>query len=152
MESLFEFAKDNLLPHWPFFSWILIAMMIGQVTKNALWTKQRAHARFVDQLPGNSLAKGEARKPVKIQWLWWWGRKTLVLHPVAAGVVIGLIWQNPETADPAWPLAASIGYFAMSGALSTWAYEFLKSMAKKRAGIDLKLPGLDSKPPKPPEG
>jgi hypothetical protein len=35
-----------------------------------------------------------------------------------------------------------MGYFALAGAVSVWAYELLKGLAK-REGIDLKLPGVD---------
>ncbi|RLB42423.1 MAG: hypothetical protein DRH30_04835 [Deltaproteobacteria bacterium] len=133
MESLFEFAKDNLFPHGPFFAWLFLAMLFGQVMKKTLWTKHNA----------------AHKKP---HWIWWWAYKSMALHPVLVGVIIGLLWQNPEGADPAWSLAASCGYFAVAGGLSTWAYEVLKSIAKKRANLDLTLPGLDSKPPKPPEG
>jgi hypothetical protein len=86
------------------------------------------------------------RKPV---WLWWWGRKTLALHPIAAGVVLGFIWREPEPGIT--NLAACMGYFAMAGAMSTSAYEVLKGLAKKQ-GYDLNLPGVDpSIPPAKPK-
>lgn len=125
---MFEFAQTYILPHWPFFCWLFLAMLIGQVMKKTLWTKSNA----------------VHKKP---HWFWWWNYKAMVLHPVAAGILLGLLWQNPERADPVWPLAASCGYFAMAGGLSTWAYEALKMLAKKKADIDLSLPGL-SDPPK----
>lgn len=115
------------ISHWPFYAWAFIAMMIGQVFKSAVWTKTKAHT------------KG------RWQWLFWWGYKTLPLHPIAAGCLLGLVWQNPEQSDPAWPLAASVTYFAAAGALSVTLYQILKGLAK-RHGLEFD-PVRESGPP-----
>ena len=112
---------EAVIPHWPFVAWLVISMLIGQVMKTAVFTKDGF----------------KTRKP---KWLFWWGRKTLVLQPIISGLLIGLVWRNPEPAVNTLP--GSIGYFALAGALSVWAYELLKGLAKKE-GIDLKLPGVD---------
>lgn len=120
-----------VLPHWPFVCWTIVSMLVGQVMAHRIFTLE------------------QAKKKRKTQWIWWWGRKTLPLHPVVTGSLLGLVWRNPEGADPAWVLAADIGYFALAGALSIWGYQFLKGLAKSR-GVDLdSLPG-DSTPPSPP--
>jgi hypothetical protein len=130
VDDVIGFVNENVLPHWPFFSWVSVAMLVGQVVKKTVWTEWNSrHA-----------------KPL---WFWWWGRKTMVLHPVITGVLIGAAWRNPEGADPAWGLPASMAYFAMAGALSTWAYELLHGFAKKR-GVDLDIDGLSEPPPAPP--
>ena len=131
MDEIMEFANTYIVGHWPFFAWMLVAMLIGQIVKKTVWTKKNA----------------TSKKPI---WFWWWGRKTMVLHPVAAGVVLGAFWKNPEMADPAWTGVQSMGYFAMSGALSTWAYELLKNLAKKY-DIELDIPGLTEPPSEPPK-
>lgn len=42
--------------------------------------------------------------------------------------------------------APGMGYFAMAGAFSVWAYELLKGLAHKE-GIDIDLPGVDDSTP-----
>ncbi len=129
MDDVMGFVNTHILQHWPFFSWLLIAMLIGQVVKNTVWTKKNA----IKKRP---------------HWFWWWGRKTMVLHPVLGGALLGLAWQNPEGGVEG--ITASMAYFAAAGGLSTWAYEGLKGLAKKK-GVDLDIPGItpSSSPPAP---
>ena len=129
MDGIAEFVNTNLLPHWPFVAAMVIFMIIGEVTTKNIFTRN-AH---------------KTNKPV---WFFWWGRKTLALHPIVAGMVLGSVWRNPEAGVDT--LVESMAYFAMAGGFSVWAYEFLKGMAKKE-GIDIDLPGVDeSIPPAPP--
>lgn len=124
---------EAVIQHWPFVAWLMVSMLIGQVMKTAVFTK-------------------ESFKTKKPKWLFWWGRKTLVVHPIVAGLLIGLAWRNPEPSVDTLP--ECMGYFAMAGALSVWAYELLKGLAKKE-GFDLKLPGVDDStipPSAPPPG
>lgn len=130
MESLMDFVNEHVLPHWPFFSWLFVAMLIGQVMKSTLWTKKNA----IEKKP---------------HWFWWWAYKTMVLHPVLVGVIIGLIWQHPEEGVDGLP--ASVGYFALAGGLSTWAYELIKNLVKKKTGVELSLPGITPSSPPPPK-
>ena len=126
MESvteIWEFIKVQLLPHCPFLSWMVISMLIGQVLNKSVFTKKNMDSD---------------KKP---DWLYRWGRKTLVLQPVFAGLLVGLAWQNPEAAVVGIP--ASMAYFAVAGGLSTWVYELLKGLAKKK-GVNLALPGLEN--------
>jgi hypothetical protein len=130
LEDIVKFVTDSLLPHWPFLTTLVIFMMIGQVVKTVVFPRS-GHL---------------TRTPL---WLFWWGRKTLPLHPILCGALLGVLWRSPEPGITSLP--ASIGYFAMAGALSVWAYEFLKGLAKKQ-GIDLSLPGVDETIPPPPPG
>lgn len=119
----FESSYQYLISHWPFIAFSFVMMIVTQVCKSAVFTKKRAHM------------KGKA------QWFFWWAYKTLPLHPVVAGFIIGAIWRNPEGADPAWPVIASMFYFAVAGGISVWLYQIIKGVAKKR-GYDLSvLPG-----------
>lgn len=121
-QQLYEF----LVPHWPGIAWLSIAMLITQFEKSALFTRRRAHAQG------------------KAQWFWWWGYKTLALHGAFVGALMGIAWQNPEGADPAWPWMASPVYFAFFGGMSVFAFEAMKGVLKKR-GIDIgPLPGSDA--------
>jgi hypothetical protein len=141
--DIMGFVNDYVMPHWPFFTWLFIAMLVGQVVKKTVWTKLNA-AKYANPKVERSFGQ-------KLHhWFFWWGRKTMVLHPVLAGALLGTVWQNPEHADPAWGLPTSMGYFAMAGGLSTWAYEFLRGVAKKK-GVNLDIPGLESQRPPPPE-
>jgi hypothetical protein len=101
-------------------------MVVGQVMKNGIFTK------------------AQAMKQRKSQWFWWWMRKTLPLHPVLMGAILGMLWQDPEGAD--WPFIGGVLYFAFFGAISTWLYEVLKSLAKSR-GIELNELGRSQPPP-----
>ena len=121
MDGIAEFINTNLLPHWPFVAAMVVFMIIGRVATKSVFTKD-AHKK---------------RLPV---WFWWWGRKTLPLHPIVAGMFLGLLWGNPEAGVDT--TAECMGYFALAGGISVWAYEFLKGIAKKE-GIDLSLPGVD---------
>ena len=119
---------DFLAPHWPGLAWMLIAMLVGQVMAHRVFTREHAHRK----------RKG--------QWFWWWMRKTLPLHPVAAGLLLGVLWQDPEGTD--WPWIASPMYFSAFGGGSIWAYEVIKGLLK-RQGFDVgMLPGSSSAPPK----
>lgn len=121
--DLFMEAHIYSLVHWPFFAFAIVAMLVNQVVKSALFTKSRAHT------------KGKA------QWFWWWGYKLLPLQPVLVGAIVGFIWRNPEGALPPWPWIAPVFYFALAGTLSVWLYQIIKAVAKKK-GIELgPLPG-----------
>ncbi len=101
-----------LLPYMPGISWTLIAILVGRVMARSVFTKD-AH---------------KWRAPV---WFWWWGHKTLALHPIVSGLFVGLLWpQEGMTAR------GSCMYFAGFGAASVVLYEVGKGMLKKR-GYDL---------------
>jgi hypothetical protein len=124
MDSFME-AHVYSIVHWPFFAFAFVAMLFNQVMKSAIFTKARA------------ITKGKG------QWFFWWARKTLPLHPVLVGALVGFIWRNPEQADPTWPWIAPVFYFALAGTLSVWIYQIIKGIAKKK-GIELEpLPGYE---------
>ncbi len=127
MEEIGKLWNDHVLPHWPFLCWMLVAMVIGQVAVRNVFTKVRT-------------ARG---------WAWAWGRRTLPLHPVLAGAVLGLIWRDPEGGGMG--PAASACYFAAAGALSLWLFEAVSRFAKAR-GVEITFPGSDEDhlPPPPP--
>lgn len=128
MSDISDLINSDILPHWPFFAAMCFFMITGRVMTQNVFTKT-AHLE---------------NKPV---WFWWWGRKTLPLHPILLGILLGIIWRKPE--PDIVRLIPRMGYFSLAGGLSTWCYEFIKSLAKKR-GIDLDLPGVDSVPPSAP--
>jgi hypothetical protein len=121
MDEIATFLNTNVLPHWPFFAALVLFMISGQVVTTNIFTKT-AHRE---------------RKPV---WFWWWGRKTLALHPMVLGILLGIVWRKPEVGVDTLP--ECMAYFATAGGLSVWGYEFLRGLAKKQ-GIDLNLLGVD---------
>ena len=125
-----QFIQDHVwsIQHWPFVAAVFVFMLMGQVAKTAVWTRERARQ------------KGWA------QPFWWWGYKTLPLHPVAAGAALGLFWRDPE---PEVSGVAAMVYFAFAGAMSVWAYQILKGVAKRK-GVYLTIPGDSSPPSCPP--
>lgn len=133
MEAFDTFIGSMLtLERWPFWAAVLIFTLIGQFTSKNLFTRERAYASYT------------------VPWhkhFWWWGRETLVIHPLIAGFVLGTIWQDPEGAG--WKLIGSQMYFAAAGAVSVPFWAIVKAIAKKR-GYALALPGESSNPPPPP--
>jgi hypothetical protein len=118
---------DLLLPHWPFVAAVLVLMLVGTVSNKRIFTE------------------AEAKVKRRTQWFFWWARKTLPLHPVVSGIVLGIVWKLPEAGVDT--LVERAAYFGLAGACSVFAYELLKGLAKKR-GLDLDLPGdTPSKPP-----
>lgn len=121
MNELAEIWNKHVLPHWPFLCWMLVAMVCGQVAVRNVFTKARA-----------------------VQGAFWaWGRRTLPLHPVFAGVALGLIWRDPEGGGMSLPGSAC--YFAAAGALSIWLFEAIARFAKAR-GVEIQFPGSDEAP------
>ncbi len=113
---------------WPFWSAVLVFTIIGQFTSTKLFTRERAYQEY-----------GAAWK----NHIWWWGRESLMLHPIASGGVLGLFWRDPQGLG--WPIIGSMMYFASAGVVSLGAWMTIKSFAKKR-GVDLKLPGQSNPP------
>lgn len=109
---------DILLQHWGFFAFAALAAVVMQVLKNTLW------------------ATSQVKLAGKWGWVFWWGRKTLPLHPVVLGFFVGLMPGMPhgslEGASP-WPVAL---YYALAGLTSTWLFNVIKGIAKQK-GIDL---------------
>ncbi len=126
---------DDLIAHWPFAVVSLILAMMGQMMKATFFTKAnivkyKASAGKLGRITGEVL---------------WWGRKTLPMHPVFAGIALGCLPGMPvgPGIDPG---AATVLYFAGAGMASTWAFAVLKMLAKKQ-GVELDMPRV-SDPPK----
>jgi len=117
-----DWINEYVLPHWPFFAFMIICAIAVQVAKATIWT----------------LHNMKHRKP---QWLYWWGRKTLPLHPAVVGALLGLIPSMPMSAplDRGGEMLLGSLYYAFAGICSTFAFSVVKSLAKKR-GIVLGLP------------
>ena len=109
---------------WPFMAVASVLTILGQFFAVKVFTRRRAYDSG------------------KWQSFWWWGRETLSLHPIITGMVIGMLWVNPEGADPEWTRTASAFYFAWAGVVSLGVFSVLKSVLKSRK-MSLTLPGFD---------
>ena len=129
MEALQTFFESMLTEErWPFWSAVLVFTILGQFTSMKLFTRSRAYAKT---------------SPAFIQHFWWWGRETLMVHPILAGVVLGRLWMDPE--GKGWPIVGSQMYFASAGVVSLFAFAVLRAILKWR-GIDVQLPGTSNPP------
>lgn len=127
-----ELSFGAALSHWPFLAFSLICAVVIQVAKATIWTKARAEHR----------GRGAG--------FFWWGRKTLPLHPVVVGALLGLIPGAPGSAGVETPAALSL-YYALAGLVSTWLFAVIKGLAKQR-GIELPplvAPSVPAPPPNP---
>lgn len=122
---------EMAMEHWPFLVMAAVFWTIGHFMETSVFTRARAYD------------KG------KLQWFWWWGRESMELHPLVAGALVGLLWANPEHADPAWPWMASVGYFMGAGFVSLFGWLIITKVLVKFGIKDaIHLPG-ESKPPPP---
>lgn len=125
-DGLEQFLAEHVysLCHWPFVAVAFVLMTFGQVMKRAVWTKARA--------------MGQGHACDCNNWFWKLGRATLPLHPVVLGGIIGAVWTSPEkhVSGP-----GAVIYFAAAGALSTWLYDVMRSVAK-RYGVRLPEQGM----------
>lgn len=104
---MFDFLISVLTLNWAFIAVAFILGLVGEVVK--------------------SLVVGAKDSRFKSLFL-----RTLPLHPVIAGGLLGcvLFVTVPEVIAVSG-LVGSVLYFAASGALSTWIYSTLKSLAPK---------------------
>ena len=120
------------LDHWPWVAVCAILTVIGQFASLKLFTRERAY----DESAGKAMRQ-----------IWFWGRETLVLHPLCASALISIGWLDPE--GKGWTLAPTLAYFGSAAVASLFAWSYLKARAKKK-GINLELPGM-SAVPRPPK-
>ncbi len=131
--ALMDQLLKLFLPHWPGIGVFFILTIVGQHLSLKVFTRPRAYKHY---------GKGAAAK-----WKWrffYWGRETLSLQPILAGILIGLVWVDPE--GHGWTRPTSVGYFATAGTASLFGWALLKGVLKKR-GIELQLPSGESVPP-----
>ena len=115
------------LEHWPWLSVLVILTTVGQFTTLKLFTRQRAY--------NESLGK--------MRHFFFWGRETLILHPLCAAAVLAVTWTDPE--GKGWALAPSFAYYGTAAVASLFAWTWFRARAKKR-GMSLSLPGMSAAP------
>jgi hypothetical protein len=145
-DSVIRFIGD----HWPFIgAWMVFGIII-QVLKDAVFTQ--SNIAWALERTSSSRRHPDPSRGVRLtSAFYWWGYKTLPLQGMVMGVILGAVWSNPTASITTRP--ASMLYFAVAGALSVFAYQVIKGLAKKR-GLDLDNapPGSHRDPqPKPPK-
>lgn len=130
LESFETFVAYWLSPErWPFWSIALIFTVIGQFTSTKLFTRVRAYQKWPKHWHRH---------------FWFWGRETLMLHPILAGFVTGaLLWPDPEGLG--WTAVSSASYFGAAGVVSMFLWRLIGAIAKAR-GVQLTLPGESVRP------
>lgn len=142
-----EWLTENVLPHWPFFVAMCVLWLIGHFMEGSVFTKARVMRYHPKQ-------NGKRNFGQKLHhWFFYWMRESMELHSTCAGALIGFVWQNPEHADPAWPWAANVGYFAGAGFVSLFGWLVISKLLG-RVGInadEIRLPGESIAPSAPPK-
>jgi hypothetical protein len=141
MVDLYDFGLDFVGAHWPFIAAVCVFWLVGHFMERSVFTK----ARMLRHAPNGGPRRFGQRFH---HWVFFWGRESMELHPVATGAVLGLIWTNPEFADPPWPPVASAGYFAAAGFVSLFAWVII-TRTLKLYGFDFSealLPGESLRP------
>lgn len=131
LEKVFSLIYLN----WPFVAVAVILAIVGEVVKSIV-------------------IKGQKTDQIGLKGLF---VRTLPLHPVIAGGLLGLVLSAtiPEELATGGTVS-SILYFALSGALSTWIYNFLKKLFPDFSqAVRTRMGGgkasKDSTPPEPPQ-
>lgn len=108
METILAIITTN----WAFIAVAFILGLIGEVIKSIV-------------------INGNKEKALTVKWKFVF-IKTLPIHPIVAGALLGLLLF---TTVPSFVVTTGLGgsvlYFAAAGALSTWVYSMLKSLAPK---------------------
>lgn len=131
--------------HWPLMVITLVLAFIGQIAKGAVFTKERIEHYWIMAHTGD-----KPKSALVLNKFYWWGRKTLPMHPVLAGAALAFVPGIP-VGPGIEGTATRVVYFMGGGILSTWAFDLLKGFAKQH-GLSLRLPGESSSPPPPPSG
>jgi hypothetical protein len=111
-----DLLTEYVIPHWPLWTIALSLAIVGQVLKGSLFSRKFAE-KYV---------------------IFWWGRKTMPMHPILVGMLVGFVPGIPV--GPGIESGSSrVLYFMAAGLLSTWGFDFLKSIAVKK-GVKLREP------------
>lgn len=94
--------------HWPFVAAALIFGLFGATMKRVVSKELAAKSRAA-----------------------WVFRATMPLHPIVAGIGLGLIPGMPVSPGVDTAAARAL-YFAFAGVSSTWVYEALRHWARSR--------------------
>jgi hypothetical protein len=160
MDATLDFLGD----HWPWFTVMAVLWLIGHFMEDSVFTKERGlenhpvrHGKPRDKKAPNYREAAKEWKDTRSfsqklhHWVFWWGRESMELHGPFAGALIGLVWLNPEGADPAWDWQWSAGYFLSAGFMSMFGWLLIVKVMG-RLGVDVSnitLPGETRPPDKP---
>lgn len=128
-DSILEFVQVHVLSlqHAPFKAAVLIFWVIGHFMSTSVFTRKRAYT------------KG------RYQPIFWWGRESLELHPILAGLFLGFLWTDPEGSG--LNTVSSMMYFAAAGACSLFMWTVVGAILKRNNLEGIKFPGESDRPP-----
>lgn len=138
MEDLWNFVRDELLPHWPFVVGYFGFVLLGQFMKLQVWSKKRAM----------TTGKG--------QEFFYFMRRTLALHAPATGLAVGCI-PGMVASPGVEGLWGMILYWGGVGLFASFSFHAFSDFVKKKIGVDLEDSIADAvnpsmAPSTPPEG
>lgn len=102
-----------LRPYWGWLSTVVILALIGETLKRHVFT--------ADLIEVSRIAR-------------WW-RRTMPIHPVVGGMLIGLVPGVPLPDDVSGTVQAVL-YYGAAGAFSVWAYDVART-AEKYARLEV---------------
>ena len=106
---------QTVVAHAPFIAAALLLATFGQFFKGTVFTKHNV-----------SGAKSSLVRRLLI-----WGRKSMPIHPVIIGVMIGHIPNMPLSEGMEHSMIISIMYYGSAGVVSTWVYDVIKNALKR---------------------
>lgn len=133
---------ELLQQHWPLVTVAGTLWVLGHFFETSVFTKKRVLENHPEHKVGRTFAQSFHH------WFFYWMRESMELHPLMAGVLIGMIWVNPLHVDPPWTWQMSCGYFLGAGFASLFGWILItKGLEKAGWKGSFRMPG-ESEPPK----
>lgn len=122
--------------HWSFFAVAIVLVFVGDLVKRIMLpgvtikdpTRQVGDGPYRTAEPTERISDS-----VIMKWAWWRIAyyRTIPIHPVLAGGLLGLAMEGvaPEVVADKW--VARVLYYAIAGAVCTWVYSAATQWAKR---------------------
>ncbi len=120
LQDIWVWLVEHVLVHWPFISGITFFYITGVFMKAQVWTKERAFT------------------PGKMRNFFHFMRRTMAMHPVITGALIGCIPAVPVSPGIEG-FASDVLYWSSSGLCSSFAFHAFASFVKKKTDGKLDL-------------
>lgn len=124
--------------HWSFFAVAIVLVVLGDFVKRLMLpgVTLRDPTRQVGDGPYRTAEPTERISDATVmRWAWWRIAyyRTIPIHPVVVGGLIGLAMGGIAPAVVADKPFARVLYYAIAGAVCTWVYAGATQWAKKLA-------------------
>lgn len=114
MTDAWAWMASNVAPHWPWVAGYFGFYFVGAFMKAQVWTKRRARTS----------------KPFHFM------RRTMAMHPVLVGALVGALPSMPVSPGIEYPLGAML-YWCSAGMASSFTFHAFSDYLKKKTGVDL---------------